>query len=138
MVAETALQEQAAGMEQAGSAGNFASGTAAGAQEAGVVAAGRAVAEQMAGLQQLMMAEAGKHCAAFDDALKVRGKIAGEKRWQCMLAPGGGYGTGEVCCTALLQSAPQFWGPTSDRCVFKDEHSTWPYGAFARCITQPH
>jgi hypothetical protein len=36
------------------------------------MAAGRAVAEQMAGLQQLMAVEAGKHRTGFDEALQVR------------------------------------------------------------------
>lgn len=47
------------------------------------VDAERVVAEQMAGLQQLMTAEAGKHRSAFDEALKVGGEPLLSAQIQC-------------------------------------------------------
>jgi hypothetical protein len=51
-----------------------ASAAGAAAPDPDLVAARQVVAEQMEGLQQLMAAEAGKHRAAFDEALKVRAR----------------------------------------------------------------
>jgi hypothetical protein len=49
-----------------------AAAAAAAAPHAGpLLAAGQVVAEQMAGLQQLMAAEAGKHRTEYDESLKV-------------------------------------------------------------------
>ena len=72
-----------AGETGAGAAGAGSDGMAApDGVSACLVAAGQVVAQQMAGLQRLMAAEATKHRAVFDGALKVRARVVPHHRAQ--------------------------------------------------------